>query len=124
MTDATTLARRFVTTLEARDWQGFAEVLDPAVVYEMPQSRERILGRDRYVQFNVEYPGDWHLSAHTVIADGTDAVVRFVWRAGDEEDGEGIVFLATDGERITSVTDFWPEPFEPRPGREHLTERF
>ena len=25
---------------------------------------------------------------------------------------------------ITKVTDFWPEPSEPLPGREHLTERF
>jgi len=25
---------------------------------------------------------------------------------------------------ITRVTDFWPEPYEPPPGREHLVERY
>ena len=25
---------------------------------------------------------------------------------------------------ITRVTDFWPEPYEPPPGREHLVERW
>ena len=25
---------------------------------------------------------------------------------------------------ITSVTDFWPEPYEPPSGREHLVERW
>lgn len=25
---------------------------------------------------------------------------------------------------ITSVTDFWPEPYEPPTGREHLVERY
>jgi len=25
---------------------------------------------------------------------------------------------------ITQVTDFWPEPYEPPPGREHLVERW
>jgi SnoaL-like domain len=52
------LAERFITSLEARDWDVWAGLLQPAVVYEIPQSRERIRGRDRYLQFNQEYPGD------------------------------------------------------------------
>jgi hypothetical protein len=32
-------------------------------------------------------------------------------------------FEFTDG-LITRVTDFWPEPYEPPPGREHLVERW
>jgi hypothetical protein len=32
-------------------------------------------------------------------------------------------FEFTDG-LITGVTDFWPEPYEPPPGREHLVERW
>ena len=63
------LAERFIASLEARDWDAWAGLLHPAVVYEIPQSRERIRGRDR-------------------------------------------------------VTDFWPEPYEPPPGREHLAERW
>ena len=38
------------------------------MVYEIPQSRERIRGRDRYLQFNQEYPGDCYsasLSSNT-----------------------------------------------------------
>ena len=55
------LAERFIASLEARDWAAWAGLLHPAVVYEIPQSRERIRGRDRYLRFNQEYPGDWHL---------------------------------------------------------------
>ena len=44
-------------------------LLDPDVVYEIPQSRERIRGRDRYVTFNAEYPGDWHLEPRVVLGD-------------------------------------------------------
>ncbi|WP_197686166.1 hypothetical protein [Actinoplanes derwentensis] len=32
------------------------------------------------------------------------------------------VWLDT-GDRITRITDFWPESYEPPAGREHLTER-
>ena len=118
------LVHRFLDTLEARDWAGLTEVLDPDVVYEMPQSRERIRGRDSYVQFNREYPGDWHLRPRVVLADEGHGIAWFDWNVGDDEQGDGIVVLGIDGDRIRSVTDFWPEPFEPRPGREHLVERW
>jgi hypothetical protein len=67
---ATDLAERFITSLEARDWDVWAGLLRPAVVYEIPQSRERIRGRDRYLQFNQEYPGDCY-SASTAAASRT-----------------------------------------------------
>jgi hypothetical protein len=59
----------FIASLEARDWDTWAGLLDPAVIYEIPQSRERIRGRDRYLRFNQEYPGDWHLRPKMVVAD-------------------------------------------------------
>src|SRR5215472_15693930 len=46
------LVERFITSLEARYWDTWAALLDPAVVYEIPQSRERIRGRDRYLRVN------------------------------------------------------------------------
>ena len=63
------LVERFVTSLEARDWDTWAGLLHPDVVYELPQSRERIRGRDRYLRFNQDYPGDWHLRPKVMIAD-------------------------------------------------------
>ena len=123
MMDSRTLAERFFVTLEARDWDGFAALLDRDVVYEIPQSGERILGRDRYVQFNSEYSGDWHLTPKVLVADEAGAGVWFDWTLGDGEHSDGVVFLQVTGDVITRVTDFWPEPYEPPPGREHLVER-
>ena len=121
------LAERFVASLEARDWDGWVATMQPDVVYEVPQSRERIRGRDRYLQFNREFPGDWHLSPAVTVADDDHAVVVFRWRVGDAEEQEEqeaiVVFGFRDG-LIATVTDFWPDPYEPPPGREHLTERW
>ena len=121
------LAERFVTALEARDWDGWAATMQPDVVYEVPQTRERIRGRDRYLQFNREFPGDWHLSPVVTVADDDHAVVVFRWRVRDAEEQEEqeaiVVFGFRDG-LIATVTDFWPDPYEPPPGREHLTERW
>ena len=121
------LAERFVASLEARDWDGWVATMQPDVVYEVPQTRERIRGRDRYLQFNREFPGDWHLSPAITVADDDHAVVVFRWRVGDAEEQEEqeaiVVFGFRDG-LIATVTDFWPDPYEPPPGREHLTERW
>jgi ketosteroid isomerase-like protein len=117
------LVERFIATLEARDWDSWAGLLHPDVIYELPQTRERIRGRDRYLQFNQEYPGDWHLRPKTVIADERHGVVWFEWKLDDDTDDAMAFFEFTHG-LITRVTDFWPEAYEPPPGREHLVERW
>src|SRR5690242_11634966 len=117
------LAERFIASLEARDWNVWAGLLHPAVVYEIPQSRERIRGRDRYLRFNQEYPGDWHLRPKVTIADERHAVVWFEWLLDGRADDAMAFFEFADG-LIIRVTDFWPEPYEPPPGREHLAERW
>ena len=121
------LAERFIASLEARDWDAWTALLHPDVVYEIPQSRERIRGRDRYLRFNQEYPGDWHLRPKVVIADGQHAVVWFAWSLDgrpDEGSADAMAFFEFADGLIIQVTDFWPEPYEPPTGREHLTERW
>jgi SnoaL-like domain len=116
--------KRFIETLEARDWEAWASLLHPDVVYEIPQSRERIRGRDRYLQFNQEYPGDWHLRLKVSIADDLNGVAWFGWEVDGSDSAEGIAFFTLSDGLITSITDFWPEPYDPPPGREHLVERW
>ncbi len=124
MTDHAATIRRFWDTTEARDWPGLTEVLAPDVVYEMAQTRERVTGRDAFVRFFTEFPGDWHLAVERVIADdgGAVSVVRFTM---DGEEMTGISFFGFDeGGLVTRIDDVWPEPYEPPSNRAHLTERF
>ena len=117
------LVGRFVTSLEARDWDTWAGLLHPDVVYEIPQTRERIRGRDRYLQFNQEYPGDWHLRPKVIIADDRNGVVWFDWLLDGGRD-DGMAFFEIADGLIVRITDFWPEQYEPPTGREHLAERW
>ena len=123
MIDARDLVAAFAERLEARDWGGLRELLHPDVVYEIPQTRERIRGRDRYVTFNAEYPGAWHITPKVVVGDDRNGALLFRWTS-DDEDLLAVAFFEVGGGRITKVTDFWPEPYEPPPGREHLVERW
>jgi hypothetical protein len=51
----------YVDSLEQRNWPRLTTLLAEDVLYEMPQTRERIRGRSAFLQFNMEYPGDWRL---------------------------------------------------------------
>lgn len=124
MSTAKDLAETYIRTLEARDWAAVTSLLAPGVVYEMPQSRERINGRDKLLRFNQEYPGDWHLAVNRVVADGNHAVIWVDARVGDEPQLANIWLDIDEDGKIARVTDFWPELYEPPAGREHLVESY
>ncbi|MFC7495837.1 MULTISPECIES: nuclear transport factor 2 family protein [unclassified Nocardioides] len=124
MTDTAALARAFVQTLDARDWDAWTALLDPEVVYLLPQTRERISGRAAYLEFNQTYPGDWSLRPKVVIADAERAVVWFEWSVGAER-SEAQVFLEFGGDGlVTRVTDFWPESYDPPERMVDTVERY
>ncbi|WP_200305755.1 nuclear transport factor 2 family protein [Streptomyces adelaidensis] len=123
-TDLRKTVESFWAAAEGRDWAAFAETLAEDVVYELPQTRERILGRQRYVEFNREYPGDWHARIERIVAE-PGQVVSWTHVTVGVEEMHAISFFTGDEEgRIATVTDFWPEPYEPPAGREHLVERY
>jgi hypothetical protein len=124
MSDHATTVRRFWETTEARDWSGLAEVLAPEMVYEMAQTRERVRGRDAFLRLFDAYPGDWHLTLRRLVVDDGGAATMLDFTVGEEQ-LTGISFFSFDGDGLISrVEDIWPEPYEPPPGREHLTERY
>lgn len=122
--DTRQLATAYVDTLERRDWARLTALLTDDVVYEMPQTRERIRGRAAFLRFNREYPGEWHLRVDRVVADGRSAALWLDVRVG-EEVLDALVWVDVDqAGLIERITDFWPEAYEPPAGREHLVERF
>jgi ketosteroid isomerase-like protein len=117
-------AYAYLDSLEQRDWPRLTALLADDVVYEMPQTRERIRGRQAFVQFNADYPGDWHLRPHRVLADGSRAALLLDVRVGTEVLDACVWLDLGDDGLITRITDYWPTPYDPPTGREHLTERW
>lgn len=109
---------------EDRDWNTFASLLSPTVTYDLPQTRERMHGRENYLRFNREYPGDWHLAVEEVLAVAGRVVSRVRFTVNGETQ-TAVTFFDVDAEGlITAILDFWPEPYEPPPGRAELVERY
>ncbi|WP_374349390.1 nuclear transport factor 2 family protein [Chitinimonas sp.] len=95
-----------------RDWAAFSALLHPDVVYEVPQTRERIRGRDHYVEFNRSWPFNWHAELRDIVADATQAVSRIAYT--DEQGAcEAISFFRFRDGLISHITDYWPAEYEP-----------
>lgn len=116
------VVRRYFDSMAGRDWDAFGEVLAEDVVYELPQTGERVAGRERFVEFNRDYPGDWQLSMTRLIVDGETAALTMNFTVGGEE-MVGLAYVELTDGLISRVTDFWPEAYEAPAGREHLTEQ-
>ena len=120
------LVTSYWAAAEERDWDAFGALVAEDVVYEAPQSRERVQGRSAYVRFNRDgFPGAWHLQVVKVVGgDGAAAS----WISMTDSDGAvqpGLSFFEIDqSNMIVRITDFWPEPYELPASRAHLVERY
>lgn len=125
MDDSHQVVAAYWAAAEARDWPKFAALVAPNVVYEAPQTRERVRGREAYLRFSAEgFPGDWHLTVERIVGEGRHAAS---WTQFSDADDEypGLTFFDLDEEGfIARIIDFWPTPHELPGTRAHLVERF
>lgn len=115
---------RLWSTAEARDWGTYADLFAEDVVCLMPQTRERVVGRDRWVRFNADYPGEWHVDVQRIVADDDGAVSWVEVHIGDHTETGISIFRFDDDGRVAEIVDHWPEPYDAPAGREHLVERY
>jgi hypothetical protein len=125
MADAGQVVAAYWAAAEARDWAAFGALVSEDVLYEAPQSRERVRGRAAYIAFNEEgFPGSWHLAVERIVS-GDGTAVSMIQFTDDSGSQRGLCFFDLDDQgRISRITDFWPEPYEPPANRVHLADRY
>lgn len=117
------VVREFWRLMATNDFHAVRDVLAEDFVLEWPQSNERIRGGERFAQMNTEYPttGRWQFTINRLVASG-DEVVTQVSVTDGTQSAEPVSFFTVAGGRITSLVEFWPEPFAAPENRRHLTE--
>lgn len=125
MTDARQAVAAYWDAAEARDWEKFGALLAQNVVYEAPQTRERVRGRAAYLRFNAEgFPGEWHVAVERIVGSGRYAASWIEFRDADGPQ-PGVCFFDLDQDGLISrITDFWPTPSELPADRAYLVERY
>lgn len=109
----------------AKDWDALVGLVAEDVVYEAPQTRERVRGRDAYRRFNCEgFPGDWYLEVVRVVA-AENSAVSWISMTDQDEVYPGLCFFDLDDSGLISrITDFWPTPSPVPASRAHLIEKY
>jgi len=125
MSSAHEAVTAYWAAVEARDWETLAGLVAADVFYEVPQTRERVRGREAFVRFCAEgFPGGWHITVERAVGQDRHAATWVRWSPGEDAAQSGLSFFDMGGDGlITRITDFWPEPYEPPASRAHLVER-
>jgi limonene-1,2-epoxide hydrolase len=117
------LVRAFCVAMQANDWHKAATYLAPECVIDWPCSGERIVGRSDFANIQARYPtntGSWSFDVHRLVADG-DVVVSEVTVTDGEQSARLVAFSELEGSHIARQIEYWPESYDPLPGREDLT---
>lgn len=93
------------------------------MIYEVPQTCERVRGREAYIEFNATFPGDWTTEVVRLLADETGASGQIIFRVRGQEQ-IGNAFLEMEDGKIQHIFDFWPEPYEPPQRMSRYVERY
>ena len=95
-----------------RDWVGFAALIANGCSYEVPQTREFIESGEGYVDMFQTWPGAWIASVKHLVCEGSTAICIIDFRVAAEV-MTGISHFQLADSKIVSITDYWPEPYEP-----------
>ena len=118
-----TLIEKYWNAVNNRDWSTFLNLVAEDIVYDLPQTRERIHGSVDFKEFNETYPGDWTLSIKSLVSDQNQAasIISFL---DNGEQQTGITFFEIRNDRIQKITEYWPTPYQPPPRNYDGIERY
>jgi SnoaL-like domain len=111
--------RKYWARIDARDWDGMAQFLDPGLHARYPDTGEKFDSAGAFVRVTAEYPGVWRATVLYVVGAGDRAVscTRL-----ERTDQAGLMFVASfatvrDG-RVAELTELWTDG-----GKEVPTDR-
>jgi len=118
------IVESFWAAMQDNDWERAAAHLAADCAIDWPCSGERIVGRADFVVVQAGYPtntGRWSFDVHRIVADG-DVVVSEVTAIDGEQSARVVAFSIVEASRIAHQIEYWPIPYEPPAGRDHLTQ--
>jgi limonene-1,2-epoxide hydrolase len=118
------IVESFWAAMQDNDWERAAGHLTEKCVIDWPCSGERIVGRSDFAAVQAQYPtdtGHWTFDVHRIVAE-EDVVVSEVTTTDGQQAARVVAFSILDNGHIAHQIEYWPVPYEPPAGREHLTQ--
>ena len=117
--DATELVRRLYERYQARDWEAAAELLHVEAIVDMPETRERLFGRDGVIDFQRRYPEPWGDLTVLRVLGGADEACAEVEVVAPGDTFRLAAFWRVDDRLLRDGVEYWVTVggSEPPPGR-------
>ncbi|WP_404405884.1 nuclear transport factor 2 family protein [Pelagibacterium halotolerans] len=124
MTDGAVLASEYWRRMNTNRWALAGELFAPDFEIVWPQSGEVISTLDNFVALNENYPasGPWTFTVHRLIGSGRQAASETLVSDGSVET-VALSFFECADDKISRLTEYWPEAFEAPEWRAQWVER-
>jgi len=108
------------------NWAGAAELVAENAVIDWPASRERIVGRDKIIAVNREYPAGWSIKVLKVIAEDDQVTAEVEVPHTELGLFRAAGFYSVRDGQIQHGTEYWTTvgADEPLANRAHHVERY
>jgi ketosteroid isomerase-like protein len=118
MPDAGDVVREFHERMQARDWDGAAELLDPSIEIRYTATGERFVGA-AFLAMNRAYPDGWTIQVHEVMTSGARVAAQVRVDQGQEIYWCAGFYTVRDGRIVDGVEHWVTACSEPAPPWRH-----
>jgi ketosteroid isomerase-like protein len=114
----------FWDRMRTNDFGSIGDLITDDFVLDWPQTRERIVGLEKFEEVNSTYPagGTWTFELHKIV-DAGSTVVTIVGVSDSVVNDTAITFFEIRDAKIAKITEYWPESSEPPEWRLGMVER-
>jgi hypothetical protein len=105
-------------------WEESKQLFHEKFVAEWPQSRERFLGANNFVDMNAAYPGNHTIEVLDILASDNRVVTAVYIHADTGQKAFATSFFELKDNKILKLTEFWGEPYDAPAWREKYVVRF
>ena len=105
------LIRSLWQLFSEQKWDESKNLFHPQFVAEWPQSRERFLSADDFVEMNRAYPGNHTIEVLNIVVSGNEVVSAVYIHADTGQKAFATTFFLVEDGKIKKATEFWGEPY-------------
>lgn len=109
MEDNERIVREFWRLDNVGDFASAASMMASTATIDWVLTRERIPSPQDWQAIEENYPGTWQITVKQVISEGTSCVTIADVK-NDTHTETPISFFTIEGERITKLIEYWPQP--------------
>ena len=120
----TELVKKFWSLFSEQKWEEAMMLLHKDVVVTWPQSKERMIGPQNFIDVNRNYPGNHKIEVLRAHELGNE-VITTVWIVADTgQKTYATSYFEISGGKINKIEEYWAEPYSAPEWRNKWVETF